>query len=101
MIKAITPKEAEEKNICSFPDEVIESFNELIAANLRGKSSTIGQEEVLKLIRSKNSSLTSGKVIEKGWLDVEKFYRNAGWKVKYDKPGWDEDYDPFFVFSKN
>ena len=40
------------------------------------------------------------KVFKNKWLDVEEVYRKAGWKVEYDKPGYCEDYEAYFVFEK-
>lgn len=33
-------------------------------------------------------------------LDVEQAYREYGWNVKYDKPGFNESYESFFIFKK-
>lgn len=39
-------------------------------------------------------------IFDKHWLDIEDTYRKAGWNVEYDKPGYCENYDAYFVFSK-
>ncbi len=33
------------------------------------------------------------------WLDFEQAYRDAGWKVIYDRPPWNEDYDACYLFE--
>jgi len=33
------------------------------------------------------------------WLDVGKIYENAGWKVEYDRPGFNESYEATFSFT--
>jgi hypothetical protein len=33
-------------------------------------------------------------------MDVEDVYQKAGWEVEFDKPGYNEDYEANFKFSK-
>ncbi len=40
-------------------------------------------------------------VFAKGWLEVEDIYRKAGWKVKYDKPAYSENYPATFKFERS
>jgi hypothetical protein len=40
------------------------------------------------------------EVYAKGWLNFEAIYEEAGWKVVYDKPGYNETYDANFTFTK-
>lgn len=30
---------------------------------------------------------------------LDAVYEKAGWKVSYDKPGYNESYDPYFKFT--
>jgi hypothetical protein len=99
MAKPITPSEVTRKKKESLPKEVIEAFNELIAEKWDGSSATVMQPEVIKLICSK-LNVRSDKVFDSGWLDVESIFRQAGWSVKYDKPGYNESYEASFEFRK-
>ncbi len=96
--KPITPSEVNKKKVELLPDAVLEAFNELIAENWDGVSSTVLQKTVVERIVSKGYS--SDQVFDNHWLDVEDVYRGAGWKVEYDKPGYCESYDAYFVFRK-
>jgi hypothetical protein len=98
MTKPITPSEVAAKKQTGFPDQVLEAFNELIAKNFSGNSATVSQDEVVKLMVKKG--LKSYDIYDNNWLDVEGVYEKAGWKVVYDKPGYNEDYGAFFVFKK-
>ncbi|MDO8557763.1 MAG: hypothetical protein Q7S09_01045 [bacterium] len=80
------------------PDIVFEAFNELIVSKFIGYSATIRQKEVTALLEARGVDIT--EAYEKHWLDVEGAYRKAGWRVEYDKPGYSESYEAFFVFSK-
>ena len=32
-------------------------------------------------------------------MDFEALYRESGWKVSYDSPAYDENYDAYFTFE--
>lgn len=95
---AIRPVEALKLKIKDIPEEVLEVWNELIVKNLSGSSSTILQKDAAAAIAQK-MNVASDYVYESGWLDIEKIYRSAGWKVVYDKPGYNESYHARFEFT--
>jgi hypothetical protein len=102
-VKPITPEEVESAKISAIPPEVIEVFNALIVERWEGSSATVFQKDAVERIASK-LNLTTGQVYEKSLLEIENVYCAAGWRVYYDKPAFNEDYDPYdpyFVFSKN
>lgn len=99
MKKPITPDEVISRKKESLPDEVIEAFNELIAFNWNGYQASIKQEDVCNLI-CKKLNIFDNIVFKNQYLDVEDIYRESGWDVKYDKPGYNEDYEAYFVFKK-
>ena len=98
-VKPITPKEVTEKRDSSIPDGVLKAFNDLITKHWTGSSATIKQDEAAKLA-AKNLKCSTEKLYDNHWMDVEPIYRKAGWSVKYDKPGYNESYEAYFVFSK-
>jgi hypothetical protein len=95
----IKPSEVAEKKGKNIPKEVSDVFNELIVKEYNGSSATIRQDEVVKLLVKKG--LKESEILKNRLLDVEDVYRKAGWKVEYDKPGFNEDYDATFKFTKN
>ncbi len=97
MTKPITPAEVSEKKIEVIPDEVFEAFNELIAENWNGSSSTVLNKEAVKLIKEKIKN-KANLVWKDCWLDIEPCYRKAGWKVEYDSPGFNESYESTYEF---
>jgi hypothetical protein len=92
-------KEAKLAKAKLIPERVIEIFNEAIIDNLSGKYSTIYQEGILNKI-CLDMAVKRQKVFDNGWLDVEPLYEAAGWNVTYDKPCYNESYDPSWKFSK-
>lgn len=96
-IGPIRPKEVADYKRENFPDTVFEAFNELIVENAGPGPITVRQKDLVK--RMVEKGLTAKEIFDKGWLDVEDVYRKAGWKVEYDKPGYNEDYEAYFTFS--
>ncbi len=94
----IKPSTVVKQKTNNIPDAVFEIFNQLIVENFNGQSATVMQKDVMNLIRKKIPN--PREAFGKGWLDVEDSYRSAGWKVKYDSPGYNESYEAYFVFSK-
>lgn len=114
-MQAITPSQVASKKNEIIPSFVIDAFNTLIAANFNHGRSDFSQTELMDLIWDK--ALTSGyvkilegveeeilsakkklkdEIFKKHWLDVEPIYEKAGWKVEYDKPGYNESGDAYF-----
>ena len=99
MIKPISPKDIVSEKAKTLPDEVMQSFNELIASNWDGSQSLIYQEDVIHLIATK-MNLNTVKPLDTNWLNIEPIYQEAGWTVKYEKPDYTETGRAFFIFSK-
>lgn len=97
-IKPVRPQEVLDLKKQQIPDAVIEAFNELIANDFKSDSSTVMQKDVVKLLKVKGINVN--EAFDKGWLDVEGIYIKAGWNVRYDKPAYNESYEPYFVFSR-
>jgi len=97
-IKPITPSEVVVQKEKSFPEEVIQVFNDLIANNWNGRESCftlkVARSAVVKALKLKKIKF------EDCYLDIEEIYRKQGWNVIYDKPAIDESYDSFFKFTK-
>jgi hypothetical protein len=100
-IAPITPGDVAAGAAGAVPDFVLQAFNELLAQKARNGSARITQNEVIERIISLSPTpLPRQQIFDKNWLDVESIYRAAGWKVRYDKPGYCENYDAYFEFKK-
>ncbi len=93
----IKPEDVGAAKLKHLPPEVIESFNELIARNFSSGSATVLQKDVVSSLVCKG--FKSEDIFENHWLDVEEIFEKNGWKVSYDKPGYNESYDASFMFS--
>lgn len=98
-IKPITPAEVTSAKLSKIPDEVIKAFNDLIVTEWDGYCSVIRQDEIIALVTAR-LKVKRQTVFDNKWLDVEDIFRQAGWKVEYDKPGYNETYEATFTFSK-
>lgn len=99
MIEPIKPEEADQAKKDSLPDFVIEAFNFMIGSNFHNGRSSFKQSEVVKKI-AELGEVNKNAIYENHWLDVEGVYRKIGWKVKYDRPGYNESYEATFEFRK-
>jgi len=81
-----------------FPDFVIQAFNECIMEARIKNSKDVMQDDVVKRIE-KLGNVSRNSIFENHWLDVERHYRNAGWKVSHHKPDYNESGKSYFHFS--
>lgn len=93
----MSPAEAMEAQTQQIPEEVYVAFNSLISRRIMNGRATVHQNEVLAQLESQG--MNRREIFNNHWLDVENSYRDLGWKVEYDKPGYNETYEAFFVFS--
>ena len=97
--RPITPEEVRAMRIDFIPSVIFETINTMICEKFDGKSATLKQEDILLRVCNESSGLTRQEIFNKHYLDIESFYREQGWKVEYDKPGYNETYPATFTFS--
>ncbi len=94
----ITPAEAKAAKKVQIPKEVFDAFNTCITKYLSDGVSEFTQKEVISVILS--LGLNREDIFTNKWLEVEDLYREVGWKVVYDRPGFNESYDATFCFTE-
>lgn len=96
MTKPITPEEVSKVREQCIPDYVFEAFNTYIAHN----PNDVNQDKVIsEIVRLSNWNYSREQILENRWLDIEDIYGQYGWNVRYVKPSYDENFDPYFVFT--
>ncbi|MCA9354450.1 MAG: hypothetical protein KC877_02945 [Candidatus Kaiserbacteria bacterium] len=95
-IKPLRPKDVVHARKESIPNEMIEAFNELIVEKFNGNSATIKLKEAADRVVSKG--IDRHEAFNRGWFDVEDIFRQQGWHVEFDKPGYNESYDAYYEF---
>lgn len=100
-VMPITPDKAVNNWSKKIPDEVIKVVNELLSEKCYNGfySVTILQDEIVDRL-VKDGRFIRNELYENHWLDFEPIYREAGWDVKYDKPGFNETYKANFTFKR-
>lgn len=87
------------ENQREFPEFVVSAFNECIKRNWNGREAKIKQDEVISAML-KTRKVKRNQIFDNNYLDIEPLYESQSWRVEYDKPGYNENYEPFFVFQR-
>ena len=95
----IKPEDVDTVKAATLPPEVFDVFNTAIIKSWDGTKSKIYQNEVADAL-CEVLEITMDEIFRRKYLDVESAYRANGWSVTYDKPGYCETYQAYFVFSK-
>lgn len=101
MTKALTPQEAILRFKNEVPEAVLECWNSLIVSNLRVSGGWATSEFTLDELAAKITETTNvnrSEAVDKGWLSLEDLFRDKGWKVEKDSPGYNESYSTKFTF---
>lgn len=95
----IKPSDISEYKKKNAPAEVIEAWNKVIERNFKAnRYSQFTLDELVDEISSATGE-SRRSMLDKGWLDLEEIYIEAGWQVKFDKPGYNEFYAANFTFT--
>ncbi len=96
-VKPISPEGFVDQKNKSIPEKVIEVVNKLLTLSSTSKHIVILQKDIIsELIKN---GFDEDEIFKNHWLDFESLYRDAGWNVEYDKPGFNESYEARFIFS--
>lgn len=101
-VKPVSPDEVDFKR--NIPDIVVKAFNTLIKKYWDGRQAIVKQpvviDEIMKGFRDAGAPIERQVIWDEHYLDVEPLFRKAGWKVMYDKPAMDDNYDAYWKFQK-
>lgn len=101
-VKPMSPTEIKQKAIESIPDEMIQAVNELLIENASRGTITIKLKDIEARFRKlSNGKYNSIDIYDKGWMDFESAFRQAGWKVSYESPARDENFESYYRFQYN
>lgn len=98
-VKPYSPTDALENKKLAIPPVIIAAVNELLAARYSGRGSvTITQKELLDKVVDIIPG-GSNTIFQMHYFDFEPLFEKTGWRVIYDKPGYNESYEPSWSFS--
>ena len=104
-VKPIKPEDIAVAKKAYIPYEVVKAFNNLIAKEWNGREAIVKQcdviKEILKMFDGTKTPMSVDGIYKEEYLEVEEIYRAEGWHVEYDKPGYDDHYEPNWTFRKN
>lgn len=101
--KALSPQDIIDDLGNIIPKSVIQGVNNLLKLKYRGDSVVLYQNEIIKEImkieKQNNGTLTRQQLFDNHYMDFEPIFSQAGWKVVYDNPGYNETYEANFTFT--
>ena len=97
--KPLSPADINNSMETIIPGVIIEAVNNLLKKEFRGRSVCLLQKDILNEILRLNNTLSKDEIFEKKWMDFESIFEKVGWKVEYDKPGYNESYESSFKFT--
>lgn len=100
-IKPISPNEIQESLADIIPPEIVMAVNNLLKKKFRGNSVTIYQKEIEAEVFKINPKMTSEMIYDNHWMDFEPLFVAQGWDIEYDKPGYNESYEAYFIFTRS
>lgn len=95
---AFTPDDALAQHSATIPEEIFEIVNGFLAERVHNRTIEIEQREIAAKLEL--TDISEAQAISHGWLDFEDVYKKAGWIVNFDKPGFNESYQPIWTFEK-
>ena len=99
-IKPITPEEARNEAKSNIPEFVIIGVNNAIKSHYHKSGFTIKQKDILaEIMKVAPDDMTNNEIFENHWMDFEDLYKNFGWNISYDSPGYCESYDEKYEFK--
>lgn len=102
MSKALSPQEAIVRFKNEVPEPVLEAWNSVIVSNLRVQGGKVSSQFTLDELANKVTSamnVNRSEAVDKGWLSLEDIFRDRGWKIDRDTPGYNESYPTRFTFK--
>lgn len=96
MVEAFTPEQAKLAHQANLPDEVTKVVNGFLSLRAERSRIVITQKEVVAALVL--AGFDTKTIDDNNMLDFEGSYEASGWKVEYDKPGYNESYEAFWIF---
>jgi hypothetical protein len=96
MSKPIRPQDIGSAKAEHFTAAVFDAFNAEIAKHFANGQAVVKQSVVVD--RLVKAGIARSEIFGAGYLNIEMAYEAAGWKVSYEKPGFNESGDSLFFF---
>ena len=97
-VEPISPKDVVSYKEKVTPSIIIKTFNEVIAKAWNGSQAIIYPQEILTLIQP---FLSNEELEDLNLGGVITIYKEKGWDIEVDRPGYNENYRTKYTFSKS
>lgn len=101
-MEALTPSQVKDFR-SEIDDKMVEAVNSLLLEKRHTNPILIKQEELIRAYRlvcsGKGVDMPRSEVFKSGVLNIEEAFKKKGWLVEYDKPAYNETYEPYFTFK--
>lgn len=95
----LSPAQALQQKGEYIPDGVVQAVNDLLVKKMSKTTRSIVLRQCDIIDASCAHMGIHREKFELSWLDFEALFEGFGWKVSYDKPGYNESYEPTFEFT--
>lgn len=92
----LTPQEILENR--EIDHRIIDAVNQILKDKFIGHDLKITLPEIKDKMVSMFGGINFKDLFDRKQFDFEKIYEKYGWKVEFDKPGYSENYDSFYMF---
>ena len=106
-MEIFSPKDARQANAEKIPCYVFDVFNEMLSENWNKHEIKLKTDDIIARIINISERVgdyaTRFDIIDKRWLNIEPFYEDKGWTIRYESDSHPY-YDPtpdYFVFIPN
>lgn len=97
MVSPIRPEQVEARKQAAIPVELIAAVNDLIVKHWDGSRARVFAKDIVAAVAD---TYTAKELYAHRWMDFEPTFREAGWAVTYDQPGYNETYDASYTFTR-
>lgn len=97
-IKPITPEELMKSFDSLIHPSMIKTIN-LLLSRFNGYSVRFTEQELIDQFLIFEPSYDRSRIFDERHLEFEGLYIRAGWIVESERPGFDESFEPFYIFK--
>lgn len=97
MVNPLSPAEAKAAHLHTLPGEVIKAVNDRLVRAGDASKIIIRQNELVDELAA--MGFDRDILFRDHLLDFEDLFRERGWNVVYDKPGYNETYSAYWTFT--
>lgn len=100
IVKPVSPDQLANQDEHDIHPSMIRAIN-ILLSRFDGYSLNLTQREIVEKFLNLEPNMKRSDVFDNNYLDFIGIYRRAGWDIVYDRPGYNESYEPNYTFKKS